>query len=381
MNSLTHLKPDWQHDRVASRILQDWLTLLKSPQPPLRREALERIRTIPAPNQALVHEVGMAVGDPDQQVRLTAIAVLQGWGTVAIAASTNLLSELEHGDSLRVRSAAATALGVVNPDWKKDPSGIELKNCAIQRLQDKSAEVRRLGVEISERLTAENPDERLELLLRCLGDPDEQVYRMAKHALNEGQTLWRDDPHLAQQVTLWRKQLIESGPELRVAAVRALGEAGPAAAVAFNELIAATDDQESKVRVVAVNVLSSFKAELPASDQARDALIRRLADASTMYAARQTLDTRWPTWRQSNAAKQEVETLVGYLATKDGKERQDAVVALGVLGSAARPAIVPLLKLSLDSPFQHAVWNALGRHRSEMEQFAGGSRRDRVVKQ
>ena len=120
---------------------------------------------------------------------------------------------------------------------------------------------------------------------------------------------------------------------LRFAVVRALGEIGPDAVAGVGELGAALSDAEEEVRREAAQSLGKIG---PEARQAIPALIAALSDQST--------DVKWQAvWALSRMGEKAVGPLTALL---DDESLQDAaVVALGDIGAASKPAVPQMVKL------------------------------------
>ncbi|MBI3862029.1 MAG: HEAT repeat domain-containing protein [Planctomycetia bacterium] len=130
-----------------------------------------------------------------------------------------------------------------------------------------------------------------------------------------------------------RKLLYGKSSTIRLSAVRALADIGPGAADAVSDIAAALKDRDEKIRVESTRALGKIGAE---SRPAIPALVAALADESE--------SVKWhAVWALSQIGGKAVNPLIALL--DDEKLRETAVVALGDIGAAARPAVRPFVAL------------------------------------
>ncbi|HEY2251101.1 MAG TPA: HEAT repeat domain-containing protein [Planctomycetaceae bacterium] len=175
------------------------------------------------------------------------------------------------------------------------------------------------------------------VLVTALESKDEQVVIHAAGALGAiGRSgIGRDEAGsgLDAAVPRLKKLLTHQSSSIRAHVASSLGDIGPDAANAVNDLTTALEDRDEAVRRESAEALGKIG---PAAKSAIPALLKALGDdknAVTMHAA-------WALGRLgSDAVPQLVETL------QDPKRRYEAVVILGGMGPAAEPAVGALTAL------------------------------------
>ncbi|MFO0819415.1 MAG: HEAT repeat domain-containing protein [Pirellulales bacterium] len=358
--SLAQIDPAWYDDPLASPVLEGWRTQLSDSRAPQRRDAIERLRSLPAPPKRIIEDMGRALHDQDSQVRIAALAALQRWGPAASAAERDLLPLLDD-QTPHVRALAYSAIEAVSPNWRRRSEIADLQSRAVNRLRDPSAQARIVSVELLGRSTQGDQTQRLNLLLPFLADEDEQVHHAIANLLAQDKTPWQEHAQVPPLVTIWQTRLRDPSAAVRAGAARALGVAAPASAASLDDLIGAAADDEPGVRLAAVNALAAFKNKLTDYPEARDALINRLAESATLQAAQTMLDAYWKEWRSADSARRVATQLREQLDSEDLATRQSAISALGVLGPAAQSAMEPLLKQAVDARLHPLVWSTLNK--------------------
>ena len=150
------------------------------------------------------------------------------------------------------------------------------------------------------------------------------------------------------------RALHDEDPHLRTAAAEALGAVGPDAEAAVPELVAAaTQDENKALRLQATCALGA---------------IARRADYAVPYLVREVRsgkeEQRLATIRALGALGTDaaVQALVGLLTDVNGNVAEEAALALGAIGPAARAAVPALLRMLREGGYRPAgAAYALGR--------------------
>lgn len=224
--------------------------------------------------------------------------------------------------------------------------------------------------------------------IEALASPDEKVRVQAIDALG------RMGPGAKEAVKALTAQLNDKAPSVRAHAAFALQSIGPAAAEATESLIKAVSDPDAHVRRMAINALSHVQADpklaMAALGQAlhdpdpavRVTALNALTSAGeaavpTLTAALDDQETRyWATLalgELGSQAKPAVQGLIGALKDDRPEVRREVLMALGHIGpdaSTAASAVAPYLASS-DPAVCHAAAFALGRMGSGAADAAG----------
>jgi HEAT repeat protein len=140
-------------------------------------------------------------------------------------------------------------------------------------------------------------------------------------------------PAAEPAVSQLAKMLSAKRPMIRIAALRALGDIGPASAAAVGDMSAALADKDENIRRESALALGKIG---PEAKSGIPALIAALSDKSELVKGQAV-------WAMSRIGANAVPPLIALL--EDDKLQDTAVVCLGNIGAAARPAVPSLVKL------------------------------------
>lgn len=297
---------------------------IRSKEPIRRYEALETLTKLgPSAGQA-VPELEKLLVDDDELARVLAASALvrvepdnAQRKQAAVQALARTMTETTRTE---IRREAAHGLARL---------GAPAVPAAIAVLGDQLPETRILAAETLARIGAVAADA-VPTLVSLLDDEDAKVRAAATRALGRiGQVDRLSIPALTVR-------LQDSDPTVRAAAADALGEFGPAAKEAAKSLALALQDHEHDCCRAAAGALERLGT---GAEAATPALIDLLEKGNTDASAHAACAL-------ANVGDQAVPLLV--TAMKNEKARYWAMLALGEMGPAAKPAVPELVSMLAD---------------------------------
>jgi len=305
----------------AGRHVDDLAALLEHSDERVRVAAAEALGRLGRRADDSVGELGAQLGDPDAGVRVAAAVALGRMGARAVSQSTALVQALQDEEA-GVREAASGALVKIGKEAL--PSLIRaLSKGDPVFLQAVVATLGDMGSVAVPSLVDSLHGQRRELLER----------RYSALALAQiGASDRRVVPALA-------KSLEDDDPDVRIAALDALGRVGSAAADTIDEVIKLAVDQRETLAVREA-ALGAMARIAPADPAVNRTLVEAVADGNPeIYRAAVAglIDARG----QGGAAG-DVRGLIGQLQSGTESARISAAERLGNMGSFAAAAIGPL---------------------------------------
>lgn len=301
--------------------LEHWVGELKSSDAMQRKKAAILIQQKRSSAQTAVPALAEALKDKDAEVRHFVAYALASLGPVAAKAAPALAAALNDEDSF-VRARSAQALGAIGPK-AKDHAG-----ALAERLQDDDAFVRVSAAGSLWRLDAARSEECVKVLTASLS-----------HDNSRSEAIWAlgDLGPAAASAADDLVELLDEASELEQEWIaRSLGQIGPTAKAALPRLMKLRETLPENKRGVVVAALAAVGPDDPQVIELLSAALRTEGDEG-WYAAEAL----------AKAGEKAVPILIAALETDDHKAEQSVAQALkeiGPAGAAAAHAIVAALR-------------------------------------
>jgi HEAT repeat protein len=314
--------------------LPNVIRALGDPDPQVRVTAVESMPSAPAIEVGPV--LAQALNDLDERVRIAAIERLAGISSSEPALAWSALRRCR----LQERDELLEAFRRTNPSL-----ALEI---ALEHLHAPDQEERRLAVEITGWGASQAA---VEAAIRALGDPIAEVRRAAVGALAR----LRD----RSAVAALGNTLADPDADVRVGAVRALGVIDDEGVLAF--LVAALRDPDQRVRETTSHVLTEWSSPavakrlagvlaVPSLRESAADLLRRIGPTSVELLIDVLIQGAAEIRRTVGPLLEQIVGIDEFLGRIDSLEPERRLRALEALGAIAGPLAVEALMRSLSDP-------------------------------
>ncbi len=316
---------------------------LRSVRPDRRADAAQSLGEMGPLATPALRSLTSALSDPNRGVQIEAILAIDRIGPAARDAVPELL-RIVKGDESDLYSAAIAALGSIGHDAREAaPTLVELLH------DDDESVATAAALALTRILPAESDElrEAIPVLVGSLKSQEKHVRAEAADALGAAGRLAL--PQLIDLVKNWGKD----GESARQAAA-ALQTMGALAEPAVPVLVSALSSGKEQIVVNAADALGAIGAAARPAVPPLRALLSHQKAKVRMHAASALGDI---------GSAESVDNLTALLKDPDEGVRREAAEALGKIGSEAKgaiPALIAVLNDSAGSVTMHAAW-ALGR--------------------
>jgi len=302
-------------------------------------EALVRI------GRLAIEPLIQALKEPNSRVRAGAAQALGRIGDKTALEPLIEVLEAKDTDWYDVRTCAAAALDMIDPQWRKTDIALQAVPRLVEKLKDPAPDVRSAAAKA---LGMIGDKAAVEPLIKALNVNDHALCWAACDALDSIDPKWSKSDSALRAVPVFIEELKCPDFSHRWRAATGLGEIGDTAAV--EPLIQTLVDAELGVRSAAREALDKVNSRWSGTDAARRSvplLIQALKEPRASEGALQALEMIDPQWNRTEAALRAVPVFIRALKDPWSPTRSAAASALGRIGD--KSALEPL-KQALKDP-------------------------------
>ncbi|QTA84570.1 sister chromatid cohesion protein PDS5 [Desulfonema magnum] len=378
-DALENIDPQWAQTESARNAIPEFMKALTEADKKVRESARQALKKVhPKWRQSetarkAIPQFVKSLSNPLNTIRIAGAESLGEIGPPAEKALPYLVRALTDKDK-DVRDTAKESLEKIDPKWRESDSTAKSIPGLIKELANNDWRIRNAVAEALGKMES-SAAKAIPYLVKMLTDSDKRVRSTVIGTLEKIDGKWRESQGTRKALAYFVKSLGDSQGIVRISAVEALGEIGPAAAQTAPYLIKAMKDTVIDVQSAAKEALKKVDPDGklrdqdlgggdryipkaaekvlgeidPESPEAIPHLVKQLADGDRKIrvTAKEVLEKIDPKWRKNKNAHRAIPHLMNALSDSNWAIRSSAIEALGEFGPLVAKLVVPRFKKAM----------------------------------